>query len=327
MTLKMALEQKAEQFNTYWLRYLPDQEPKLLYQAGRHLPQSGGKRLRPVLAMIACESVGDQAEHVLPFAAALEYMHNFTLVHDDIMDRSQLRRNVPTVHMEYGEPTAILAGDLLFAKSFETMHDLEVEPSVFKILERELIQCIIDICEGQQWDMEFEQRAMVTEQEYLNMIQKKTGVLFRLASKGGGIIGGGDREQIEALNTYGTNLGFAFQIWDDYLDMSSDVSTLGKDIGNDIRNGKKTLIAVHALTNAEDDNKTILETIFGKREATDEEIHQVLDVFKSVGSINYAQQVAQHYHDHAQQVLTVLPSSDARTILEDLVSYAIQRNK
>jgi len=325
MTLKIELEEKAQVFNHFWIRYLEEQPPVSLYQASRHLPQSGGKRLRPVLTMVACESVGGTAEHTFPFAAALEFMHNFTLVHDDIMDHSHLRRNVPTVHVEYGEPTAILAGDLLFAKSFEAMHDLEVSPAVFKTLERELIQCIVDICEGQQWDMEFEQRNTVSEREYMTMIEKKTGVLFRLSSRGGGMIGEGTAEEIDALTTYGSHLGLAFQIWDDYLDMSSDEATLGKDIGNDIRNGKKTLIAVHAFEHATGDDQTLITKVFGHQQATNEDIRHVLDAFQSSGSIQYAKDVARRYHDEALQVLHVLPVSDARHILEDLVSFAIER--
>ena len=255
MRLQDELEKKADDFNKYWLEYLKKSEPATLYDAARHLPMGGGKRIRPFLVMLSCESVFGDIEKTVPFGVALEIMHNFTLVHDDIMDKSNLRRNVPAVHIKFGEPTAILAGDLLFAKSFDAMHDLSVECDVFKKLDRLLIRCILDICEGQQLDLEFEQRKRITEDEYIDMITRKTAVLFRLASKGGAIIGDASDDEISALTDYGLYLGLAFQIWDDYLDLSSNEEILGKDIANDIRNGKKTLIAVYSLQNATGSNK------------------------------------------------------------------------
>jgi geranylgeranyl diphosphate synthase type I len=239
MDLQNELLKRTTIFNNYWQRYLPLKNPIKLYEASRHLPFAGGKRIRPFLTMISCESVFGDVDKVLPFAAGLELMHNFTLVHDDIMDHSLLRRNLPTVHVKFGEPTAILSGDLLFAKSFEAILDTTVNLSVLKELHQEFVSCIIAICEGQQLDTEFEQQNTITEQTYLDMIRKKTGVLFELSAKGGGLIGGGNPQEIAALQIYGMALGLAFQIWDDYLDMSSDATTLGKDIGNDIRNGKK----------------------------------------------------------------------------------------
>ena len=219
-------------------------------------------------------------QKALPFAAGLELMHNFTLVHDDIMDHSMLRRKLPAVHVKFGEPTAILSGDLLFAKSFEAILGTSVDFPTFKQLQQDFIDCVIAICEGQQLDMEFEQRKTVTEQEYLDMISKKTGALFELSAKGGGLIGGGNPQEVAALKTYGMALGLAFQIWDDYLDMSSDATTLGKDIGNDIRNGKKTLIAVHCLSHATGKQKKLLDDIFGNRSASEHDVTKVYDLFQ-----------------------------------------------
>jgi geranylgeranyl diphosphate synthase type I len=267
MDLQNELEKRTTIFNTYWQRYLQLKHPTILYEASRHLPFAGGKRIRPFLAMISCESLSGDIQKVLPFAAGLELMHNFTLVHDDIMDHSMLRRKLPTVHVKFGEPTAILSGDLLFAKSFEAILNTSVDYSILKQLQQDFINCIIAICEGQQLDVGFEKQKTVTEQIYLDMISKKTGALFELSSKGGGVIGGGNTKEITALKTYGMALGLAFQIWDDYLDMSSNTTTLGKDIGNDIRNGKKTLIAVHCLSQVTGKEKQLLDNIFGNRNA------------------------------------------------------------
>ena len=155
MKLQSELKKRADAFNKYWLKYLQEGKPATLYNAARHIPLGGGKKLRPFLVMLSCESVFGDAEKTLPFGAALEIMHNFTLVHDDIMDKSNLRRNLPTAHIKFGEPAAILAGDFLFARSFEAMHDLSVDCQIFKRLNYDLIQCILDICEGQQLDIGF----------------------------------------------------------------------------------------------------------------------------------------------------------------------------
>ncbi len=325
--LENELETHVKLFEKELTRYLSDGTPRQLYDAAKHLPYGGGKRLRPVITMLACESIIDDPAKALPYAMSLELLHNFTLVHDDIMDKSTLRRNLQTVHIKYGEPTAILAGDFLFAKSFEAMHSLNVPPEVFKQLNLELIQCIEEICEGQQLDMEFESKSVITEEQYLHMIQKKTAVLFQLAARAGALIAHGTQPQIDALTTYGLNLGLAFQIWDDYLDLSSDPETLGKDIGNDIRNGKKTLIAVHALTHAPTDRHEKLTKILGNLKATDDDIKQTLALFHEIKSVEYAKKTAITFANTAQKTLDILPNSAAKTTLSQLAGYAIQRDK
>jgi geranylgeranyl diphosphate synthase type I len=299
----------------------------MLYEASQHLPSAGGKRIRPFLTMTSCESVSGEIQKALPLAAGLELIHNFTLVHDDIMDHSLLRRNIPAVHIKFGEPSAILAGDLLFAKAFEAVLGTSVDFSSFKRLQQDFINGIIAICEGQQLDMEFEQRKTVTEQEYLDMISKKTGALFELAGKGGGLIGGGNPSEVAALKTYGMTLGLAFQIWDDYLDMSSTATTLGKDIGNDIRNGKKTLIAVHSLTHATGKHRKLLDDVFGNHAASEHDVALVYDLFSELGSIEYAQQRAMHFVTQAKDAITIMKPSDAKELLYQLIEYTIQREK
>jgi geranylgeranyl diphosphate synthase type I len=327
MDLQNELEKRRTIFNTYWQRYLQLKKPTTLYEASRHLPFAGGKRIRPFLTMISCESVSGDAKKALPFAAGLELMHNFTLVHDDIMDHSMLRRKLPTVHVKFGEPTAILSGDLLFAKSFEAILNTSVDFSILKQLQLDFIDCIIAICEGQQLDVDFEQQKTITEQIYLDMISKKTGALFELSGKGGGLIGGGNPQEVAALKTYGMALGLAFQIWDDYLDMSSKTTILGKDIGNDIRNGKKTLIAVHCLSHVTGEEKQLLDNIFGNRSASEHDVAKVYDLFRELGSVEYAQQRALQYIDQAKNAIAVLRPSDAKELLYQLIDYIIQRDR
>lgn len=327
MELQNELAKRATMFNTYWQRYLQIKKPMMLYEASQHLPLAGGKRIRPFLTMISCESISGNSQKALPLAAGVELLHNFTLIHDDIMDHSLLRRNLPAVHVKYGEPAAILAGDLLYAKSFEAILDTSVDFNVFKQLQQDFINSAIAICEGQQLDIEFEKRKTITEQEYLDMISKKTATLFELAGKGGGLIGGGNKQEIAGLKIYGLALGLAFQIWDDYLDISSKAVTLGKDIGNDIRNGKKTLIAVHSLSQATGNEKKLLDGIFGNHHASEQEVMKVYTLFRELGSVDYAQQRAEYYVNQAKDALSILNQSDAKNLLYKLIEYTIQREK
>jgi len=327
MDLKHEIKKRADFFNQQLEKFLKDGSPETLYNAARHLPLAGGKRLRPCMAMLSCEAVNGDISRVIPLSIALELIHNFTLVHDDIMDKSKLRRNTPAVHVEYGEAVAINAGDLLFTKAFESMHNIQGDLSIFKNVEFGLIDCIREICEGQQLDMEFEKRNIVSEDEYIEMILKKTAVFFMYAAEAGSILGGGTTEQNQALNQYGKNLGLAFQIHDDYLDICSNEEILGKTIGNDIRNGKKTLIAVHCLNSAQGDDKKLLEIIFGNKNATEQQIKQVFNLFQKKGSIEYAKKTAINFCEKAKKQLEILPPSDAKQILLELADYSISREK
>jgi geranylgeranyl diphosphate synthase type I len=243
------------------------------------------------------------------------------------MDKSKLRRNLPAVHVRYGEPTAIIAGDLLFTKAFESMHNTSGDCSIFKNVEFGLVDCVREICEGQQMDMEFEERQIVSEDEYLEMIRKKTAVFFQFSAEAGAILGGGTKDEIIALNEYGLCLGLGFQIWDDYLDISSNEQTLGKDIGNDIRNGKKTLIVVHCLNNATGEDKKFLQKIFGNEKATEQDIRQVFGIFKKVGSIEYAKNTSLNYCKEAKNAINVLKDSEAKQLLFELADYSVSREK
>jgi geranylgeranyl diphosphate synthase type I len=327
MDLRNELKKRTDIFNIELKDYLRQGSPKILYDAARHLPMAGGKRLRPAISMLSCEAVHGNIENVIPLAISIELIHNFTLVHDDIMDKSKLRRNTPTVHIQYGEPTAIIAGDLLFTKSFEVIHNFNGDLSIFKRINLNLVERIREVCEGQQLDMEFEKRNDVTEEEYFDMIQKKTSALFMLAAEGGSIIGGGTEDQNTGLRNYGKYLGLAFQIRDDFLDMSSNVNTLGKDIGNDIRNGKKTLIAVHSINNASGNDKQLIDKIFGNNNASEEDIKKVYKLFTDIGSLDYAKKTAYKFCDEAKKSINILNDTDAKNVLIELADYSINREK
>lgn len=326
MNLEKEMKTYSAIFDLALQEYLIKNDSKNLFEAARYLPLAGGKRIRPFLAKLVCEATGGSHEDVLSFGLALEMIHNFSLVHDDIMDKSTLRRNIPTVHIKFSEPVAILAGDLLFTWAFKAL-ETYADQRVYSQINRKFIQAVIDVCEGQLLDMSFENRSNITKDEYLGMIEKKTAALFRVASECGCIIANAPFDIQKAMNTYGKSIGLAFQIRDDVLDMSSDLEVLGKDIGNDIRNGKKTLIAVHALQHASGSDRTILHSSFGNPQASDDDIKKVHKVFQNVGSIYFAEEKAKENSLIANNALTILPESDAKKVLQFLAEFAVQRVK
>ena len=299
--------------------YLQNGEPRKLYQAMQHLPLAGGKRLRPILAIISCEAVGGDGKKAIPFGVALELIHTFTLVHDDIMDRDEERRGIPSVHKKFGEATAILAGDALFAKAFEVAS--EVKENV-GILVKNIATMAREICEGQQMDMSFEEMEEVSEESFLKMIEKKTAKMFEHAAYGGAIIGGGSDEETLALRSYGRNLGMAFQIWDDCLDVIG--KKIGKPVGSDIREGKKTLMFIHAQKTP---YKEKLAKLYGKKDATKEEINSVIKIFKEAGSLDYAKNKAFAFVNEAKKCLGKLKESNAKEELMKLADFAVKREK
>ena len=299
--------------------YLQNGEPRKLYQAMQHLPLAGGKRLRPILAIISCEAVGGDGKKAIPFGVALELIHTFTLVHDDIMDRDEERRGIPSVHKKFGEATAILAGDALFAKAFEVASEVKENVS---ILVKNIATMAREICEGQQMDMSFEEMEEVSEESFLKMIEKKTAKMFEHAAYGGAIIGGGSDEETLALRSYGRNLGMAFQIWDDCLDVIG--KKIGKPVGSDIREGKKTLMFIHAQKTP---YKEKLAKLYGKKEATKEEINSVIEIFKEAGSLDYAKNKAFAFVNEAKKCLDKLKESNAKEELMKLADFAVKREK
>lgn len=296
----------------------------LLYKSALHLPLQGGKRMRPFIVLNACEAVGGSPEEALPAATAIELVHNFTLVHDDIMDNDLMRRGVPTVHALWGVPMGILAGDLLFAEAFHILltarGDLERLGKAADILAR----ATIVLSEGQQMDMSFETRSEVSEVEYLDMAYRKTGALFQAAGELGATIGGGDESPIRSLGAYGRNMGIGFQIFDDYLGMTSSEEVLGKSVGNDIREGKKTLIVIRALQTSA---REALLRLLGRRGATDSELAKLVEMLREEGVLEYTRRKAESYISEAKKDLAALAPSRARDLLAELADYAISRKK
>jgi len=305
--------------------------PETLYKAARHIIEAGGKRLRPYLVCKTCGLVGGVEEQAVPAAATVELLHTFTLIHDDIMDQDTVRRGVETVHKKWNLSTAIIAGDLLFAKVFEVLgmvglsdlYSCEVKLSILQLL----TEAAILICEGQALDMEFEMLSEVSESEYMEMISRKTAALFEVSAKVGGVVGGASDDQLERLGDFGRNAGLAFQIVDDVLGLTADEEELGKPIGSDIREGKKTIIVIHALRNSSEREKAKILEVLGDKKASRHKIGEVIALLKSLGSIEYAMNKAKDYAIKAKSTLQAFRDCREKEDLLSLVDLIVLRRR
>jgi geranylgeranyl diphosphate synthase type I len=324
MSLKKKIAVKAEPIDKALRKYLKIREPRKLYDATAHIPLAGGKRLRPVMALITCEMVGGDSEKAIPFATALETIHNFTLVHDDVMDDDDLRHGVDACHTVYGLSTAILAGDTLFAYAFEMITDCDIEDEIKVDLVKNVAYVVRKIAEGQQMDINFEEEETVNAKEYLEMIRLKTSILFGAAAYGGAKIGGTSEKEARLLEEMATNVGLGFQIWDDYLDATASEKILGKPSGSDIKQGKRTLLVIEALNRAnESDRKKLIEILDSKN--TDKEIKVAVDIMDRCGALDECHKQANGYLEGARKTLSNYPQSEARELFEELLEYMVTR--
>lgn len=317
------LKKRATLINQELEKTLVIGEPKQLLDAVRWLPLAGGKRLRPVLSLLACEAVGGRVSDAIPFAIAIELLHNFSLVHDDIMDRAPERRGVHTVHLRYGEPTAILAGDALLAKSIEVIARSGMPPKIIAQLTYKLAKVTGSICKGQEMGIEFERKTEPSLEEYFGLIRRKTATLFQLACEGGALVGNASPKALESLSNYGLNLGLSFQIIDDCLDVSGDKT--GKAKGEDIRGGQKTIIIIHALQNASARDKVKLLKVLGRKNASQKEIDTAISILKNTGSIDWAFKLAREKIEKAMGFLDGVPQSTPKKVLIDLGHFILKR--
>ncbi|MFC4988266.1 geranylfarnesyl diphosphate synthase [Saliphagus infecundisoli] len=334
-----AVGERRERVNRAIPEELPIVRPERLYEASRYLLDAGGKRLRPTVLLTTGEALADVSPLSTPYrrfpgldgrtidlmaaAVSVEVIQSFTLIHDDIMDDDDLRRGVPAVHREYDVETAILAGDTLYSKAFEIMLETGAPPDrAVEALEVLATTCT-RICEGQSLDVSFEARGEVTTEEYLEMIEQKTAVLYAASASLPAILMGADDETIEALSGYGLDVGRAFQIQDDVLDLTVPSEKLGKQRGSDLVEEKQTLITVHARQHGVD-IEGLVDTEDVDR-VTEGEIDDAVAELESAGSIEYANGMARTLADRGKDRLEVLPDNEARGLLEDLADYLIER--
>ena len=274
------------------------QQPDSLYAPIRYELTLGGKRIRPVLMLMACELFGGDINQAIKPAVGLEIFHNFTLLHDDVMDKSDLRRGQPTVHKMWDENHAILSGDAM--QIIATQHMTQVAPRFMPAVIETFLKTALEICEGQQFDMEFESRKDVTTDEYINMIRLKTAVLLGCALKIGAIIAGAPIAQANSLYHFGENLGLAFQLQDDYLDVYGDPIIFGKNIGGDITNDKKTFMLIEAMRLAEGKDADTLKQYIGNNDAEPrEKIDAVINVYNNLGIDKLCKEKAETYYTAA----------------------------
>ena len=274
-----------------------ERKPEGLYAPVKYELSLGGKRIRPVLMLMSYELYRDDVESIIPTALGLEMYHNYTLLHDDVMDRADMRRGKPTVHKVWNENTAILSGDAMLVLAYQLMGQAKAD--YLKPVLDLFTETALEIGEGQQYDMEFEQRSDVREEEYIEMIRLKTSVLLACAVKMGAMQAGAPQADMEHLYAFGENLGLAFQLQDDLLDVYGDPETFGKKIGGDILEGKKTFMLINAYRLANADQRAALDSWFANSSDSAAKIAAVTDLYNQIGIKQLAEAKIKHYFDVA----------------------------
>ena len=305
---------------------IPDTPPEL-YEPVRYILSLGGKRIRPALVILACDLFDGEVASALIPAVAIEVFHNFTLLHDDIMDRSELRRGKPTVHVKYNENVAILSGDVMSILASRLMN--QAPGVVLNVVHEVFTLTAMQVCEGQQMDMNFEELLSVTEEEYLTMIKLKTAVLIAASLKIGAILGGSSQRDAEDLYEFGKNLGIAFQLQDDLLDTYGDPAVMGKNQGTDIVDNKKTFLVIQALEAASHTQKEeLMGWLKAKKFDPKEKIRAVTSIFDALDVKEVTEQRIQDYYQQALTNLENLNRPDERkTELYNFASFLKNRKR
>ncbi len=297
-------------------------QPKSLYEPIRYIMALGGKRLRPLLAVLSYSLYKKDTDGIIKYATAVEAFHNFTLLHDDIMDKAPLRRGKPTVHEKWNVNTAILSGDVMLVKVYDMFLDLE-EAKLKEVL-RIFNQCAAEVCEGQQWDMEFESESKVTEAQYIEMIRLKTAVLLGFALELGALLAGASADDRNSLREFGTNIGIGFQLKDDLLDVYADQKKFGKQVGGDIIANKKTFLLIKALEKAKRKDKTeLLRWLAAKKFDKRKKVKAITEIYDRNNIAQLTEQRISDYFEKGFQSLETL--STDQSILRHFAQELIKR--
>lgn len=330
-SIRDELESNASDIKEFILSIL-EGEPKQLYQASAHYIISGGKRLRPFMVVKSCEMFGGSSKRALPAAAAVEMVHNFSLVHDDIMDNDDMRHSVPTVHKYYGTPLAILAGDILFSKAFQLLavNGRKVglaEKAISEMITKLSTACIY-VCEGQAADVNMaSNRTLSHESQYINMIGKKTAALFEV-SCALGVLSTIDPsvQDVENLSSFGRNIGIAFQLIDDLIGIIGDPKITGKAVGNDIREGKNTYPILLALNYAKGENKDKILKVFRSKDASSIDLEEAVKTISAIGIDQHVRDAAKAHIYRAIKSIESYDDSDAKKALESSANFIVERS-
>ena len=312
----------SEKFEKYFSKNQFPSHPVTLYDAAEYILKIGGKRVRPVSVLMGNELFSEIEDDAFHAASAIELFHNFSLIHDDIMDKAPLRRGVPTVHSKFGESTAILSGDVMLVVAYENLN--KIHPAKLHDILSLFSKTAKEVCEGQQLDMDFEKKAHVSIDEYIEMITLKTSVLLAASLQIGAIIGGSGLGNQQHLYEFGKNLGIAFQIQDDYLDAFGDPDKFGKQVGGDILSNKKTFLLIHALEVADMDTKTKLVELLNNNDQ--DKVSQVLQIYKACNIDDWANDLKEKYFEAAMNHLEKIAVIDSRkSELIKLARFLLQR--
>ncbi|MGH2575027.1 MAG: polyprenyl synthetase family protein [Ignavibacteria bacterium] len=312
-------EQTGNSDNSRNNKYIPS-----LYEPLNYIMSGGGKRIRPLIVLLSCEAFGGSFDLSIDAAVAVEILHNFTLVHDDIMDNADTRRGRVTLHKKWSVNTAILAGDELIALSYKSL--LKTKSKRIGEIVKTFTEGIIQVCEGQALDKEFEECDNIQLDDYLTMIRKKTAEMVKISAVIGAMISDAGDEEIESVGKYSENIGIAFQIQDDILDVSAKESELGKKIGGDIMEKKKTYLYLKALELADESEKSKLIKLYNSFTLNSEKVSEVLDIFKRLGVIDSARLEVQKYVGNAANNLTGIKNTNSREMFNWLSQMLLNRN-
>jgi len=322
--LKSALSNHKEIVEKEIMKSMNKIRQERLHGAMTHLFSGGGKRYRAILPRLVGEAIGNAHDGHYTLGSSIEIIHNFTLVHDDIMDQDPIRRGLNAVHVEYDDATAINAGDAMLAVGFEILADSEdISPENLKFLVQSIGEMVRRVAEGQQEDFDFETRNYVSEEEYIAMIAGKTSAMFETCAETGAKLAGADSKTVEEMADWGLKLGLCFQLMDDLIDITGDTETLGKPAGSDVVQGKKTLIAIHALDSGND--LPTFSKVYGQGECSDEDLERAVEELRNNGSIDYAMDRAMRYHSEAHKILDGLVPSPALEVLRQLTDMQLTR--
>ena len=318
---------KNAKFVNKFLRKELNGNPKQLYNAASHLIIHGGKRLRPYLVLKSCQMLGGKQSDAISAASAVEMIHNFTLVHDDIMDNDEMRHGVTTTHKKFDIPLAILAGDVLYSKAYNTISSKsKISSNYTTQLVSKLSKACIEICEGQVDDIKFaENKRIPTEKEYVKMIEKKTAVLFEVSCAMGAICAKRKQKDVKNLSAFGKNLGIAFQITDDLIGIIGDSKITKKPVGNDIREGKKSLPIILAIKKARGQNRTKIMRVFGNSGASKQQINLAVNVIRSLGVEKEVRNIALKYVQRAEKSISSYTGS-AKNEMAGLLNFVTKRS-
>jgi len=304
---------------------LKNRKPSSLYEPGYYIIEGGGKRLRPLLVLLAVKAVGGKLNKAYNAAAAVELLHNFTLVHDDIMDNANKRRNILTVHKKYDTNIAILAGDSLLSVAYEYLLK-DCNGTAKKVLAA-FTKGLVEVCEGQSLDKEFELSENVSIEEYIVMIQKKTAAMIEMCCTIGAVIGGGDEKEVRSLANFGKNIGIAFQIQDDLLDITGDENDFGKFVGGDLVEGKKTFLFLKALEVSEGTDKDRFLEIIKNKGVKPGQIQSYKELYQKLNVLEDAEKEIKHYTNLALKSIKKIKNEKYREYFALLADLLIKRRK